>query len=64
MDDQSGDKPRRVAEEGTFAGKAGRVGVLIGTKSLSTAPGVHTHPEKQRPGTQLGPGGFGAQTTN
>ena len=47
--------------EGTIALAGGRRqggwGVLIGTKSLSTAPGVRTHPVRPRPNQLLGPGG-------
>ena len=48
--------------EGTIALAGGRRqggwGVLIGTKSLSTAPGVRTHPVRPRPNQLQGPGGM------
>ena len=53
--------------EGTIALAGGRRqggwGVLIGTKSLSTAPGVRTHPVRPRPNQLLGPGGLISENT-
>ena len=52
--------PEREDEYGTvaLAGGWGGWGVLVGIKSLSTAPGVHIHPETSpKPRRLLGPGG-------